>query len=79
MKFSLFAFALFSTTVFAIGTNELTGSFDVLPQHQKVQVDARYMTGATAQGEDKSRLPASVEEKKEEVSLGTNDLTGSFE
>lgn len=77
MKFSLFAFALFSTTVFALGTNELTGSFEVLPQHKIVKEDARYMTGATAQGEDKSRHPA--HENKKEVSLGTNDLTGSFE
>lgn len=79
MKFSLLAFALFSTTVFAIGTNELTGSFEVSVNNTSVESDARFLTGATSpEAADKTRSPASVEEKKKEISHVT-ELTGTFE
>lgn len=78
MKFSLLAFALFSTTVFAIGTNELTGSFEVSDKIPSVESDARFLTGATSvEAADKTRSPASAEENKNEISHVT-EMTGSF-
>ncbi len=79
MKFSILAFALFSTTVFAIGTNEVTGSFESFDKVPTVEVDDRYLTGAShVELSDNSRMPASVAEKQGEVS-SVNEVTGSFE
>jgi len=79
MKFSLLAFALFSTTVFAIGTNELTGSFDISPDSHFVESDARFLTGATSpEAADKTRSPASVDNENNDISHVT-ELTGTFE
>lgn len=79
MKFSLLAFALFSSTVFAIGTNELTGSFDIADNKSSVSSDARFLTGATSsEAADKTRSPASVDEENKKISHVT-ELTGTFE
>ena len=80
MKFSLFAFALFSTTVFAIGTNELTGSFDITEKNIPALVsDASFMNGATSSVlVDKSRMPASEQDEIKSPSHVT-ELTGTFE
>ncbi len=79
MKFSLLAFALFSTTVFAIGTNELSGSFEIATNIPAVNSDARFLTGATSSDAvDKTRSPASAAEEKKEISHVT-ELTGTFE
>lgn len=78
MKFSLLAFALFSTTVFAIGTNELTGTFDINKPVPKYEVGTNHLTGASEKAaQDKTRMPAS--EKKEETFRPYTELTGSFE
>ncbi len=80
MKFSLLAFALFSTTVFAFGTNELTGSFGINEKNIPAVVsDASFMTGATSSDSvDKSRMPASVQDERKSPSHVT-ELTGTFE
>lgn len=79
MKFSLLTFALFSTTVFAIGTNELSGSFDISLNAPTVDSDARFLTGATSpEAADKTRSPASAAHEKKDISHVT-ELTGTFE
>ena len=79
MKFSLLLFALFSTTVFAIGTNELTGTFEIDQKITGVENHASFLTGATSSDAvDKTRSPASAEEEKKEISHVT-ELTGTFE
>ncbi len=80
MKFSLFLFALFSTTVFAIGTNELSGSFEIkdsITNHE--QESDGFLTGATSvEGTDISRMPASVDDTNKNISHVT-ELTGTFQ
>ncbi len=79
MKFSLLLFALFSTTVFAIGTNELTGTFEIDQKVTGVEHNASFLTGATsADAVDKTRSPASVADENKEISHVT-ELTGTFE
>ncbi len=79
MKFSLLLFALFSTTVFAIGTNELTGSFEVANNIPSVESNDSFLTGATSSDSvDKSRMPASVQDDRKSPSHVT-ELTGTFE
>lgn len=79
MKFSLLVFALFSTTVFAIGTNELTGTFEVKTEAHKYVPGTNHLTGASEKmAQDKSRMPASVTEEKENFKPYT-ELTGTFE
>jgi hypothetical protein len=70
MKFSLFAFALFSTAVFAIGAEGLSGSFDTKNISQNKFV-------VTVDGLDKSRAPASIAEQKKIPQY--TELTGTFE
>lgn len=78
MKFSLFLFAIFSTTVFAIGTNELTGTFEVKTPVPKSEVGSNNLTGATEKySVTKTRMPAS--EQKEEKVPQHNELSGTFE
>ncbi len=79
MKYSLLLLlTLFSTTVFAIGTNEITGTFEVDQKITGVESDARYLTGATyAADADNTRIPASTDDSKK-ISHVT-ELTGTFE
>lgn len=78
MKFSLLGFALFSTTVFAIGVNDLTGASDPILKTPKTNLDMAYLNGAsTKETVDKSRMPASQAEEK--VLPQYTELTGTFE
>ncbi|MFL5785752.1 MAG: hypothetical protein ACJ76H_14135 [Bacteriovoracaceae bacterium] len=78
MKFSLFAFALFSTAVFAIGTNELTGTFEVKTSPVQFQPGTNHFTGASEKdAPTKTRMPAS-EQAEKKLPLH-NELTGTFE
>ncbi len=79
MKFSLLIFALFSTTVFAIGTNELSGSFDFKDSVINHEQNDGFLTGATSvEVKDTSRMPASVDDENKKISHVT-ELTGTFE
>lgn len=79
MKISLFALALFSTAVFAIGTNELTGSFEDSKQVTAREGDDQFYTGSSSfEVVEKTRVPASVEGKRQNISHVT-ELTGTFE
>jgi hypothetical protein len=80
MKFSLFLFALFSTTVFALGTNELTGTFGLkLGKVKPLKQNDGFLTGATSvERSEKSRAPASIDDTNKKISHVT-ELTGTFE
>ncbi len=78
MKISLLIFVIFSTTAFAIGTNDQTGSFAIEENSSDIETDARFLTGASIDSPDKSRMPASDKEEVQEISHVT-ELTGTFE
>lgn len=79
MKTLLLFTVLISNFAFALGENDLTGSFDFSPVPEAAPVDERLFTGATSVDEtDQSRSIASIQEQVEDTPEVT-EITGSFQ
>lgn len=79
MKYFLLLSLTLTTSAFAIDFNKVTGTFDVEETSAIVGEDsvAAAAFGSFNLTQDKSRAPASVEQ--DEATVGTNDVTGTFQ
>lgn len=82
MKYYLLLSLTLTTSAFAIDFNKVTGTFDVEENSVTVGEDsvAAAAFGSFNLTQDKSRAPASVEQDEQvEATVGTNDVTGTFQ
>jgi len=80
LKYILLLSLTLTTSVFAIDFHKVTGTFEVVEQANTVGEDsvAAAAFGSFNLYQDKTRAPASVE-KADWPTIGTNDVTGTFQ